>query len=136
VGLLSSCPAANFTRVGDLSSLSPPTRCIRMNSYPADELRISEVERGLSSHAVLPLAPGTEPAAGDSILFAQALSTLGQEPRFVMGGDSVRVLVTDVTDLGETDPSTGLALFRVSWEPLGHWAPIPSRPKGRKVRVS
>jgi hypothetical protein len=107
-----------------------------MNSYPADELRISEVERGLSSHVILPLAPGTEPAAGDSILFAQALSTLGQEPRFVMGGDSVRVLVTEVTDLGETDPSTGLALFRVSWEPLGHWAPIPSRPKGRKVRLS
>jgi hypothetical protein len=107
-----------------------------MNSYPADELRISEVERGLSSHAVLPLAPGTEPAAGDSILFAQALSTLGQGPRFVMGGDSVRVLVTDVIDLGEVDPSTGLALFRVSWEPLGHWAPIPSGPKGRKVRVS
>jgi len=105
-----------------------------MNSYPADELRISEVERGLSSHVVLPLAPGTEPAAGDSILFAQALSTPGQEPRFMIGGDSVRVLVTDVTDLGETDPSTGLALFRVSWEPLGHWAPVPSRPKGRKVR--
>ena len=53
-----------------------------------------------------------------------------------MGGDSVRVLVTEVTDLGATDPSTGLALFRVSWEPLGHWAPAPVRPKGRKVRVS
>jgi hypothetical protein len=107
-----------------------------MNTYPADELRISEVERGLSTHVVLPMAPGSEPAAGDSILFAQAFSTLGQEPRFVIGGDSVRVLVTGVTDLGEVDPSTGLALFRVSWEPLGHWAPAPSVPKGRKVRVS
>jgi hypothetical protein len=107
-----------------------------MNTYPADEMRISEVERGLCSHAVLPMAPGTEPAAGDSILFALAHSTPGQEPRFVTGGDSVRVLVTEVTDLGEADPSTGLAMFRVSWEPLGHWTPTPSRPKGRKVRVS
>ena len=92
MGLLSSCPAASPSRDGDLSSPDPPTRCIRMNSYPADELRISEVERGLSTHAVLRLAPGSEPAAGDSILFAQALSSPGQEPRFLIGGDSVRVV--------------------------------------------
>ncbi|WP_435008331.1 hypothetical protein P12x_005566 [Tundrisphaera lichenicola] len=107
-----------------------------MNSYPADEQRISEVERGLTSNAVLPLAHGTEPVAGDSILFALALSTSGQEPRFVMGGDSVRVLLTDVTDLESTDPSTGLSLFRVSWEPLGQWTPLPSRSKARKARIS
>jgi hypothetical protein len=105
-----------------------------MNSYPADERSISEVERGRSRNAVLPLAPGSAPTAGDSILFALALSPSAREPRFVLGGDSVRVQLTEVTDLGETDPMTGLALFRISWEPLGQWAPAP--PKPRKLRVS
>ena len=35
------------------------------------------------------------------------------------GGDSVRVFLTDVIDLGETDPLTGRALYHLSWEPLG-----------------
>ena len=35
-----------------------------------------------------------------------------------MGGDSVRVQLTNVTDLGATDPATAQALFRLSWEPL------------------
>ncbi len=106
-----------------------------MNSYPADERCISEVERGRSRDAVLPLAPGTAPAAGDSVLFALALTPMAREPRFVMGGDSVRVQLTGVSDLGETDPATGLALFRFSWEPLGQWAPAATKPRGRKVRV-
>src|SRR5512147_708432 len=40
-----------------------------------------------------------------------------------MGGDSVCVLLTDVTDLGAIDPATGKALFRFSWKPPGQIEP-------------
>ena len=90
-----------------------------MNIYPANEQRISEVERGCCCNAVLPLPPGQSLRAGDPIVFAFALCRAGQEPRYVSGGDSVRVLLTDVTDLRTTDPASGRALFQLSWEPPG-----------------
>jgi hypothetical protein len=94
-----------------------------MNTYPADESRISEVERGRSCTAVVPSPPGGPPAAGDTIAFALALSRAGHEPCYVKGGDSVRVVLTGVTALGGTDPLTGQALFRLTWEPLGQDVP-------------
>ncbi len=90
-----------------------------MNSYPADERRISEVERGLACRAVVPMPLGESLAVGDAVLFALAQSAPGQEPEYVKGGDSVRVLLTDITDLEASDPVTGRALFQLSWEPLG-----------------
>jgi hypothetical protein len=100
----------------------PPTGH-RMNIYPADERRISEVERGRSCEAIAALPPGRSLAAGDTIVFALALSHEGGEPRYVKGGDSVRVLLTGVTDIGATDPVTGRALFQLTWEPLGQGGP-------------
>jgi hypothetical protein len=94
-----------------------------MNSYPADERRISEVERGMACRAVVPMPLGETLAVGDAILFALAQSAPGQEPEYVKGGDSVRVLLTEVTDLEESDPVTGRALVQLSWEPLGQVAP-------------
>ena len=90
-----------------------------MNSYPASEQRISEVERGQSCNAILPMPPGNTPSAGEFILFALAHTQAGRETHYVKDGDSVCVLLTDVTDLGTTDPATGQALFRLSWKPLG-----------------
>jgi len=58
-------------------------------------------------------------SAGDSIVFALAYSRAGKETSYVKCGDSVCVSLTEVTDLGATDPATGQALFRFSWEPLG-----------------
>ena len=90
-----------------------------MNTYPASEQRISEIERGLICNAILPM-PGTRTlSAGDSIIFALAYSYTGENICFVQNGDSVCVSLTEVIDLGETDPATGLALFRFSWRPLG-----------------
>ncbi len=94
-----------------------------MNSYPASEQRISEVERGRICNAILPMPAGKSLSAGDSINFDLAYSRAGQETCYVNGGDSVRVLLTDVTDLGATDPATGEALFRLSWEPPGQSEP-------------
>jgi hypothetical protein len=90
-----------------------------MNSYPADEKRISEIERGRCWSAVLPLPAGKTLAPGDSIIFALAAADARRVPAFVNGGDSVRVLLTDVTDLALNDPATGEALFRLTWAPLG-----------------
>jgi hypothetical protein len=90
-----------------------------MNSYPASEQFISEVERGRSSNAILPMPCGQTLSAGDSIVFALAYLDAGQETCFVKGGDSVCVSVTEVTDLGATDPADGEALFRFSWKPPG-----------------
>jgi len=94
-----------------------------VNSFPANERRISEVERGRSFTAIVPMPPGQTISVGDSILFALAQSRADQEPSYVKGGDSVRVLLTDVTDLGEIDPASGLALFQLTWVPLGQHGP-------------
>ena len=104
-----------------MASIGTPIPVVRprMNTYPADEQRISEVERGRSCEAVLPLPPGGSLAAGDTVLFALSHSRAGQPPCYVKGGDSVLVLLTDVTDLGVTDPVTGQPLFQLRWEPLG-----------------
>ena len=57
----------------------------------------------------------------------------GQESCFVKDGDSVCVLLTDVTDLGTTDPATGQALWFGS--PGNRWAsqdhPSPPPPGGQ-----
>ena len=90
-----------------------------MNTYPADEQRISEVERGRSWEAILPLPPGKSLSVGDTILFALSFFRAGQLPTYIKGGDSVLVSLTDVVDLDETDPASGQALFRVCWNPLG-----------------
>ncbi len=90
-----------------------------MNTYPASEQRISEVERGLICKAILPMPAGNTLSAGDSIIFARAYSYTGEEICYVQNGDSVCVSLTEVIDLGKTDPATGHALFRLSWKPLG-----------------
>jgi hypothetical protein len=90
-----------------------------VNSYPANEQRISDVERGRSCDAILPMPPGKTLSAGDHVLFALAYSQAGREACYVKGGDAVCVLLTDVTDLRATDPATGQSLFRLSWEPPG-----------------
>lgn len=95
----------------------------KLNCYPADEQRISEIERGRSCRAVVALPVGGSLAAGDTILFALSNSRPGQQPSYVKGGDSVLVILSDVTDLGVTDPITGQALFKLSWEPLGQAGP-------------
>jgi hypothetical protein len=94
-----------------------------VNSYPISEQRLSDVERGRSCDAILPLPPGQPLAAGDSILFEIAHSAHAK------GGDSVRVILTAVTDLGTTDSATGRALLRVSWEPLGRSVTPDPTPK-------
>jgi len=109
--------AANPSRKVDLtfSDGSEP----QVNSYPASEQRISEVERGRVCNAILPMPDGKTLCPGDSILFALAYSDPGQETCYVKGGDSVCVSLTQVTELGGTDPATGQALFRLSWKPPG-----------------
>jgi hypothetical protein len=89
-----------------------------VNTYPASEQRISEVERGLVCDAVLPMPGARTLSAGDSIIFALAYSYTGKDICYVQNGDSVCVSLTEATDLGETDPATGQALFRLSWKPL------------------
>jgi len=102
-----------------------------MNSYPADERRISEVERGRSWNAILPLPPGKSLSPGDSIIFALASPDANREPCFVQGGDSVRVLLTEVIDLSTNDPATGQALFQLSWAPPGQPTPGITSRRGR-----
>jgi len=103
-----------------------------MNTYPADEQRIAEVERGRSCDAVVPLPPGGSLSAGDTVLFALCHSRAGHEPSYVKGGDSVLVSLTDVAALDETDPGTGHALFRLRWAPLGQ--DKPTVPAARRAR--
>ena len=67
-----------------------------MNTFPADEQHISEVERGRSCEAVVSLAPGSLLTAGDAVLFALSNSRGGREPSYVKGGDSVLVSLTGV----------------------------------------
>ena len=90
-----------------------------MNSYPASEQRISEIERGRICNAILPMPCAQTISAGDSIIFALAHKHPGMKSGYVKYGDSVSVLLTEVTDLGATDPATGQALFRFSWKPPG-----------------
>src|SRR5262249_37972848 len=106
-----------------------------MKTYPASEQRISDVERGRISDAVLPMPPGGSLCVGDSIVFSLAYSPASQEACYVCGGDSVRVSLTEVTELGTVDPATGAALLRLSSRPLGHWEPPdPSAPNDAKSR--
>ena len=88
-----------------------------MNTYPADEQRLSDVERGRCFTAVLPVPDGNSLSAGDIILFALAEIRSGGDPLFVKGGDSVQVALTEVTNLDTIDHASGLALFRLSWTP-------------------
>jgi hypothetical protein len=108
-----------------------------IHTYPSDELRISDVERGRSCEAVVPLAPGGSLLAGDTVLFALSLSRPGQPPSYVKGGDSVLVSLTGVTNLEATDPATGQALVRIAWEPLGQYVtPVTGPGRGGKSRRS
>ena len=100
-----------------------------MTTYPADEQRISEVERGRSCEAVVSLPPGDSLSAGDTVLFALSHSRAGQQPSYVKGGDSVLVSLTGVSALDRTDPGTGYALVHLRWEPLGQDKPIVSKAK-------
>ena len=88
------------------------------------------------------MPPGGSLSAGDTVLFALSHSRPGQRPSYVPGGDSVLVSLTNVADLGVSDPGTGQALFHLRWEPLGQSkptvtaakrvarAPRPQRPTG------
>lgn len=106
-----------------------------MNNYPASEQRISDVERGRISDAVLPMPPGGSLCVGDSVVFSLAYSPASHEACYVRGGDSIRVSLTEVTELRTVDPATGKALFRLSWRPLGQGEPpdpiIPNDVKSR-----
>ena len=103
-----------------------------MNTYPADEQRISEVERGRSCEAVVSLPPGDSLSAGDTVLFALSHSRPGQQPSYVKGGDSVLVSLTNVAALDRIDPGTGYALYQLSWKPLGQFEPTVAA--GRRAR--
>src|SRR5271165_3884019 len=91
----------------------------QVNSYPASERMILEVEKGRICNGILPMARAKTLSAGDSINFDLAYSHAGQEICYVKRGDSVCVSLTEVTDLGATDPATGQALYRLSWTQLG-----------------
>jgi hypothetical protein len=104
-----------------------------VNSYAASEKMIREVERGQTSSATLPMPPEGALAAGDSIIFAAAYSRDGHKVCYAMDGDSVRVLLTSVTDLGRTDPASGQALFRLSWKQ--HGQQTPSLAAAKRVAV-
>jgi hypothetical protein len=90
-----------------------------VNSYPANEKMIREIETGRISNVILPIPTGSAISAGDCIIFALAYSHDGLEMSYSLGGDSIRVLLTGVRDLGTTDPVSGEALFRLSWGRLG-----------------
>jgi hypothetical protein len=90
-----------------------------MNIYPAGEERISEVERGRSCKAIVPLPSGKSLSIGDAVLFALSSSRAGQEPCYVERGDSVLVVLTDVIDLRTADPASGQSLVQLTWNPLG-----------------
>ena len=100
-----------------------------MITYPANEQTISQVERGLSCEAIVPLAQGLSLVAGETILFAHSRARPGQAPAYVKGGDSVLVQLTGVTDLGAIDPDTGQMLVQVRWVPLGQEAPSTAATK-------
>jgi hypothetical protein len=91
----------------------------QVNSYPASEQKIRDVERGRICNAILPMPRAKMLSASDSINFDLAYLQAGKEPCYVKCGDSVCVSPTEVTDLRATDPATGHALYRLSWNPLG-----------------
>jgi hypothetical protein len=115
--IVSESPAGSHRREADLMTIhgSEP----HVNSYPASEQRISEVERGRICNAILPMPHARMLSIGDSVIFALAESQPGQETGYVKYGDSVCVLLTEITDLARTDPATGQSLFRFSWKPPG-----------------
>ena len=94
-----------------------------MNSYPADEGRIRDIEQGRSCEAVVTSPPEGSLAVGDSVVFALGSIRAGQEPCYAKGGDSVRVLLTGVSELGEVDPANGRARVQLTWHPLGQALP-------------
>ena len=94
-----------------------------MHTYPANEQRISEVERGRTCEAVVAHPPGELLTVGQTVLFALSQSRGGQPPAYVKGGDSVLVSLTGVTDLGAIDPISGQGMVRLNWEPLGQQEP-------------
>jgi hypothetical protein len=104
-----------------------------MTTFPAGAERISDVERGRSGRAVVPLPPGKTLAPGDSVLFALSHARPGQQPAYVKGGDSVLVVLTEVFDLGTADPTSGQPLVQLSWKPLGQVDPAAAVAK-RGVR--
>ncbi len=127
VDYMSGLPVAAVDQPKRLPSVRSRLGLAGINSYPADERRISEVERGRCWSAILPLPAGKSLAPGDSIIFALACPDENRELCYISGGDSVRVFLTDVTDMASNDPATGQALFRLSWAPLGHdGSPSPS----------
>ena len=90
-----------------------------MTNYPASEQTIWEVETGRRCHAILPMPCTQLLSVGDSITFALTHSNPGKKAGYVKDGDSVCVVLTEITDLGATDPATAQALFRFSWKPPG-----------------
>jgi hypothetical protein len=90
-----------------------------MLMFPADEQRISDVERGRSCRAVVPMPAGAALAIGDAILFAHSQSGPGQPPAYVKDGDCVAVTLTDVMYLDAPDSHLGPQLVQIAWNPLG-----------------
>lgn len=90
-----------------------------MNRYPADERQIREVERGERCEAIVAMPVDGLLAEGDTVLFSLAHSEPGQEPRYVKDGDSIRVSLIRITDVGEVDVLTGHPLVQLAWKPLG-----------------
>ena len=97
-----------------------------MNTYPADEQWISEVERGFRRQAIVPLPCGETISAGDCVLFALSLSRPGEPTSYVSRGDSVQVCLTDVTNLGTIDPASAQPLVQLTWKPPGQTNPLVS----------
>lgn len=100
-----------------------------MYTCPADERQIRDVECGQRSEAVVPLPEGGSLLAGETVLFALSNSRPGEPPNFVKGGDSIQVALTGVTDLGTIDPTSGQALVRIAWAPLGRFEPPEPTPR-------
>ena len=101
-----------------------------MLTFPADEQTISEVERGRSCQAIVPLPHGEMMSVGDTVLFALSHARPGQQPVYVKEGDSVLVCLTHVVDLGRFDLASGLPLVQLTWNPLGRGdcsAAVPMR---------